>query len=437
MMSVIDNYIKSYRLKLNLYQEASQICARQCEAGLDSLGIKSIVTYRAKRTDRLREKLLKRIAEKVKYNSVEEIHKDIADLAGVRIALYFPGNQKEVGRFIESQFDLTRPPKVFPRDSKTYRPIPEKKFRGYSAIHYIVNLKKSILPKSQHRYLNTPIEIQVASVLMHAWAEVEHDLIYKPIHGELSDDEYAILDELNGLVLTGEISLQRLQKAVETRVGEKTRKFRNHYELASYLLEAVKPIVIDMPDEPPMGRVDLLFRLLKEANLDTPVNVAPLIKALQQVTEQRPIAEQITDEILAANPNLYETYDQIRSEQDKKKPYSLVKVGAKATKKEEAIGFFLNQWIELERILGALVRLRDPKTPLYRIISPSFMKELGIFDDEIFKDIYRIRRFRNLLIHGIEIPNVESLINEGEVIEKIVKKLKPIYLSKSDKKSKS
>lgn len=41
----------------------------------------------------------------------------------------------------------------------------------------------------------------------------------KPLQGRLSDDEYAILDELNGLVMAGEIALERLQKAGEARVA--------------------------------------------------------------------------------------------------------------------------------------------------------------------------------------------------------------------------
>ena len=37
-------------------------------------------------------------------------------------------------------------------------------------------------------------------MLMHAWSEVEHDLVYKPFSGNLSASELAILDEINGLV---------------------------------------------------------------------------------------------------------------------------------------------------------------------------------------------------------------------------------------------
>jgi ppGpp synthetase/RelA/SpoT-type nucleotidyltranferase len=48
-------------------------------------------------------------------------------------------------------------------------------------MHYQI-LKKSEHP-AEERYSKACIEIQVASVLMHAWAEVEHDLLYKPLIG--------------------------------------------------------------------------------------------------------------------------------------------------------------------------------------------------------------------------------------------------------------
>ena len=71
-------------------------------------------------------------------------------------------------------------------------------------------MRDASLTDAQKRYADARIEIQVASLLMHAWSEVEHDLVYKPLQGGLSTDEYAILDELNGLVERGEIALERL-----------------------------------------------------------------------------------------------------------------------------------------------------------------------------------------------------------------------------------
>lgn len=68
------------------------------------------------------------------------------------------------------------------------------------------------LSEAEKRYAVARVEVQVASVLMHAWSEVEHDLVYKPLQGGLSTEEYAILDELNGLVMAGEIALESVIK---------------------------------------------------------------------------------------------------------------------------------------------------------------------------------------------------------------------------------
>ena len=57
----------------------------------------------------------------------------------------------------------------------------------------------------------------------------------KPLQGTLSDEELAILDELNGLVLSGEIALERLQAAGNERIQSKNTSFNNQYDLAAYL----------------------------------------------------------------------------------------------------------------------------------------------------------------------------------------------------------
>ena len=94
---------------------------------------------------------------------------------------------------------------------------------------------------------------------MHAWAEVEHDLVYKPLQGMLSQDEYAILDELNGLVMAGEIALEHLQRAGEARVAIGGRAFINHYDLAAHLLNAAAPSLKRPVTDTVLGRVDLLL----------------------------------------------------------------------------------------------------------------------------------------------------------------------------------
>src|SRR5713101_2474344 len=183
-MSLLDDFLSRYAREIDFYTEVARLCARQCETRLEQMGIRAIVTFRAKRPDRLREKVNARAAEK-NYQRVEEIYDDVVDLAGVRIALYFPGDIIEVENVLNSQF-VVRHTKVFPRDSG--KPQYEKRFSGYAARHYHVHLASKELLQDQQRYASAHIEIQVASVLVHAWAEVEHDLVYKPLSGRLSED---------------------------------------------------------------------------------------------------------------------------------------------------------------------------------------------------------------------------------------------------------
>src|SRR5690606_26085090 len=144
-----------------------------------------------------------------------------------------------------------------------------------------VHLPETILNESQKRYAEAMIEIQVASVLMHAWSEVEHDLVYKPLQGKLSEDEYAILDELNGMVLAGEIALERLQRAAENRVSTHDREYSDHYDLASSLLKLSRvKLGVQSVHDSSIGRVDLLFALLKQLDLNKPEKLAKYIDAL-------------------------------------------------------------------------------------------------------------------------------------------------------------
>jgi hypothetical protein len=131
-----------------------------------------------------------------------------------------------------------------------------KKFMGYFATHYLVKLKTAPPDSTDARYADTKVEIQVASVLMHAWAEVEHDLEYKPESGTISEDESTILDEVNGLVLSGELALELLQRAMQRRTASQEVEFRDQFDLASYLTQRTNKGNWNNTN---VGRVDVLL----------------------------------------------------------------------------------------------------------------------------------------------------------------------------------
>jgi len=407
---VIDLFLASYRREFDYYQEAARLCAQLCEQELRGTGKRVIVTHRAKNPERLADKIRRRKQEESKdYKSAQDIYADIIDLSGVRVALYFPGDAQEVDRIIRATFRQLREPKTFPDGRPRKR---TKQFDGYHATHYLVGLKIDKLGSDQHRYADARIEIQVASVLMHGWAEVEHDLVYKPLSGDLSDAEYDILDELNGLVLASEIALRRLQVAFDQRVNQANEAFTNHYELAAFLHRELKLAARDAP-EPDMGRVDLLFQLLRRYDKNQPGAIRPLLS--QVVTDpetERPIGEQLIDLFIGNSQDRYANYESIRSF-DLSSPF--YRTGPDEAS-ERAIGSFLKAWIKLERLIGQLTG--NSKGLWFRGPIPGVSATL-------FHEIMSLRRVRNEMVHGIQLPLPETLLSSAARLREIVRELEP------------
>jgi ppGpp synthetase/RelA/SpoT-type nucleotidyltranferase len=408
-MDLIDQFLARYTREYDFYSQVARIAHQKLEASLQTAGVRAMVTARAKSIARLQDKCRQREAENESYASVDEIYEDIVDLAGVRVALYFAGEVDQVDGTVSRLFNVLLK-KDFP-DRKRMRP--NKRFTGYSARHYRVQLKEDDLDETEKRYASARVEIQVASVLMHAWAEVEHDLVYKPMTGDLSEDEHAILDELNGLVLAGEIALERLQRAGEARVAESDRKIVNHYDLAVHLLSAAEDITDQPISESGLGRVDHLFDLIRTLRLDTPGQLKPYIEALHGNIEVRPPAEQVIDALLAEDPSRYEIYESIRAQ----RPWGRALISPD----DEAyayIGKFMARWIELEALLRELAGPQQGRGPI--IPSTLQLASMDLLSKHMLREFDRLRRLRNMLVHGIEMPTLADLDEATRSLEAVL-----------------
>ena len=107
---------------------------------------------------------------KPKYSSPLE---QITDLAGVRVIAFFPKTLDEIDKVLSDEF------KIVEKSNKGEDLIEEDRF-GYQSIHYLVRLtaRRSVLPEYQ-RFADAVAEVQVRTILQHAWAEIEHDIQYK------------------------------------------------------------------------------------------------------------------------------------------------------------------------------------------------------------------------------------------------------------------
>ena len=112
-MGLIEDFIARYRKEYDFYDQAARLLAQNLEGRLQGAGIRAMVTSRAKTVGRLEAKVRKRNSSK-NYTSIDDISNDIVDLAGVRVALYFPGERSQVDSIIKSLFFLPEPRKSFP-----------------------------------------------------------------------------------------------------------------------------------------------------------------------------------------------------------------------------------------------------------------------------------------------------------------------------------
>lgn len=407
-MDLINQFIENYKKKMNFYETAGRMAARQLESALQAAGIRAIVTSRAKAPGRLKSKVLIRNSRRpVPYKNMREIYEDIADLCGVRVSLYFPGDRDKADSLINDLFTLLET-KQFPEQSKA--PSYNKRFSGYWANHYRAHMREESLDRSQKKYTTARIEIQVASVLMHAWSEVEHDLVYKPLQGTLSDEELAILDELNGLVLAGEIALERLQNAGNERIRNKNAEFGSQYELASYLYNYLSNNFRPEDIELRMGNIELLFKLSSRLKINSVKELEPVLKSVKFEKDRRNISQQIFDQMITGSEKRYHIYQELRAGQD-----------GIGEDERHAVEYFFSQWVPLEQLLNRVSSKNSPK--VRGAFNINTLKRLNLLDKECINQIVSLRKIRNVLIHDIEIPEADYINRQGDEAQSLFHKL--------------
>ncbi|CAI0839226.1 Uncharacterized protein conserved in bacteria [Serratia proteamaculans] len=407
-MSVIKDFLEQYSKQYDYYSELAKIGSNLLEQELEKRGIKAIVSSRAKRPDRLDQKLKQR-NEKTVYKDVSDIYEDIVDLAGVRVALYFPKDREVVDEIIKFLFSV-RKKKNFPEES--YKPKFEKRFSGYWASHYRVNLKNS--NQNKKRYESALFEVQVASVLMHAWSEVEHDLVYKPLAGNLSEEELAILDEINGLVLTGEIALERLQKAITKRTKEKDN-ISNRYELTSFITNSLNRNYISKLK---LGDTKILFNYLKD---NSNISASELSDYLSKVNQSE--KETITDQLLLMIIN-----DSYTKSGNKLSLSNYFKYALGENRDVSGFESFVKAWILLEKTVSLIHNQNNRQHKKFFTAKFEPLVSDGIISREESIELNNLKRIRNNLLHGVETPLEQDLndmfIRLLALTEKIISSVK-------------
>ena len=120
--------------------------------------------------------------EKCKKDKYEDPINEITDICGLRIIGYTNHDVKEIQSIIESEFRIDRDNSIDKSELMKEDQV------GYRSVHYIatINSNRTHLMEYQE-YTGIKFEIQIRTLLQHAWAEIEHDRNYK-FSGELPSE---------------------------------------------------------------------------------------------------------------------------------------------------------------------------------------------------------------------------------------------------------
>jgi putative GTP pyrophosphokinase len=195
---------EDYTLAVKGLEEYGNALCNMIYTVLGQAGIQTLsVTHRVKTY----ESTLRKISSNPdKYNGIEEL----TDLLGVRVITYFPHDVDRVAEVLKREFIIDE------KNSVDKRKLLDPDKFGYLSLHFIVTLGKSRNQLAEYKqHAKFKLEIQIRSVLQHAWAEIEHDLGYKT-EGSVPDEVRRNFSRLAGLLELGDEEFERIREQLDT-----------------------------------------------------------------------------------------------------------------------------------------------------------------------------------------------------------------------------
>ena len=276
----IEEHKKWYEVQRPRYELLSNAVKNTLESLIKNAGIDYLsITTRAKELDSF--------VEKISRKSYRNPSQEITDLAGIRVITFIESDALKVNDLIKKSFDID--------DSKSLDKSDElgiDKF-GYRSFHFICGLGEARCALPEFEFFKELVcEIQVRTVLQHAWAEIEHDRNYK-FAGNLPSVIKRRLHLVAGLLeiadsefnnLSNDIDKYSEESLEKTRAGNlnieinsiSLEQYFNESEIVKFICEAaVSAGFIFLPS----NETNILMRVCKQLNFSTVENIDNILKS--------------------------------------------------------------------------------------------------------------------------------------------------------------
>ncbi|ELI8221658.1 (p)ppGpp synthetase, partial [Yersinia enterocolitica] len=220
-MNEIDEFIATFEREKDIYSSWGKLVLQNIQNKLKENEMESILkiepSYRMKDISSLIEKAFYR------SKNYKNPYEDITDKVGVRFVVLLTDDIPIIKKIIEdcSQWEYS--------DDRDF--IKEKEDKpylfDYQSVHYVVkNLEPISIGEKILIPTGTPCEIQVRTLLQHAYAEVSHDSVYKCKAKPSSDIKRRMARTIALMESTDELFL--LAKDELSKSNVKIEKWANH-----------------------------------------------------------------------------------------------------------------------------------------------------------------------------------------------------------------
>ena len=160
--------LQQYRSLLPVYTQMAEVIPERLKEFFAEAGIiVAAVEHRVKTEDSLAGKL------KLKGGKYPDIFA-LTDIVGLRVITFYIDDVDKVASVLERLFDIDW------ENSIDKRKLHETDSFGYLSLHYICSIPEKSYSDPEHPELNKiRFEVQMRTVLQHAWANMSHDTGYK------------------------------------------------------------------------------------------------------------------------------------------------------------------------------------------------------------------------------------------------------------------
>ena len=160
--------LEQYRQLLPIYEQMAELIPEKLKGFFAESGIiVAAVEHRVKKEDSLTGKLQLKGS---KYQSIN----DVTDVVGIRVITFYNDDVDKVASVLERLFDIDWENTIDKRKAHEIDSF------GYLSLHYICRIPETTYTHPDHPEVNhIRFEVQMRTVLQHAWANMNHDTGYK------------------------------------------------------------------------------------------------------------------------------------------------------------------------------------------------------------------------------------------------------------------